>query len=122
MSSSHSPQVSSPVVGWVCLHCHAETGKGLPQTVATKLEEQNHLECHCTSLYKLYSWHYALVQVAYPPNPGSWVGLADGDRDLSAQRTHFHCSSVQYRQALCHFTPALHRMFDTRHQVFEVMC
>ena len=27
--------------------CHAETGKGLPQTVATKLETQNHLECHC---------------------------------------------------------------------------
>lgn len=28
-------------------HCHAETGKGLPQTVATKLEAQNSLECHC---------------------------------------------------------------------------
>ena len=28
-------------------HCHAETGKGLPQTVATKLEAQNHLEGHC---------------------------------------------------------------------------
>ena len=28
-------------------HCHAETGKGLPQTVATKLEAQNCLECHC---------------------------------------------------------------------------
>ncbi|KAK6303711.1 hypothetical protein J4Q44_G00261650 [Coregonus suidteri] len=27
-------------------HCLAETGKGLPQTVATKLEAQNHLECH----------------------------------------------------------------------------
>ena len=24
-------------------HCHAETGKGLPQTVATKLEAQNRL-------------------------------------------------------------------------------
>jgi hypothetical protein len=28
-------------------HCHAETGKGLPQTVATKLEAQNRLECDC---------------------------------------------------------------------------
>jgi hypothetical protein len=28
-------------------YCHAETGKSLPQTVATKLEAQNHLECHC---------------------------------------------------------------------------
>ena len=29
-------------------HCHAETGMGRPQTVATKLEAQNFLECHCT--------------------------------------------------------------------------
>ena len=28
-------------------HCHAETGKGLPQTVATKLEAQNCLEYQC---------------------------------------------------------------------------
>jgi hypothetical protein len=28
-------------------YCHAETAKGLPQTVATKLEAQNCLECHC---------------------------------------------------------------------------
>ena len=28
-------------------HSNAETGKGLPQTVATKLEAQNLLECHC---------------------------------------------------------------------------
>ena len=28
-------------------HCHDETGKGLSQTVATKLEAQNRLECHC---------------------------------------------------------------------------
>jgi hypothetical protein len=28
-------------------HCHAETGKGLPQTVATKLGAQNRLECYC---------------------------------------------------------------------------
>ena len=26
---------------------HAEAGNGLPQTVATKLEAQNCLECHC---------------------------------------------------------------------------
>jgi len=32
-------------------HCHGERGKGLPQTVATKLEEQNHLECHCMLLH-----------------------------------------------------------------------
>ena len=30
---------------WTSLH--AETGNGLPQTVATKLEAQNRLECHC---------------------------------------------------------------------------
>ena len=28
-------------------HCHPETGKGLLQTVAAKLEAQNHLEWHC---------------------------------------------------------------------------
>jgi hypothetical protein len=28
-------------------HCNAETGKGLPHPVATKLEAQNHLECYC---------------------------------------------------------------------------
>ena len=28
-------------------HCHDETGKGLPQTIATMLEAQNHLVCHC---------------------------------------------------------------------------
>jgi hypothetical protein len=28
-------------------HCYAETGKDLPQTVATKLEAQNRLECQC---------------------------------------------------------------------------
>ena len=28
-------------------HCHSEKGMGLPQTVATKLEAQNRLECHC---------------------------------------------------------------------------
>jgi hypothetical protein len=28
-------------------HCNVGTGKGLPQTVATKLEAQNRLECHC---------------------------------------------------------------------------
>ena len=28
--------------------CHAETGKGLPQTVATKLEARNCIECHFT--------------------------------------------------------------------------
>ena len=27
-------------------HCHSETGKGLPQTFATNLEAQNHLECY----------------------------------------------------------------------------
>ena len=27
--------------------CHAETGNGQPQTVATKLEAQNHIELHC---------------------------------------------------------------------------
>ena len=27
--------------------CHAETGKGLPQNVATKLEAENRLECNC---------------------------------------------------------------------------
>ena len=34
---------------YVCaqVNCHAETGKGLPQTVATKLKAQNHLECNC---------------------------------------------------------------------------
>jgi hypothetical protein len=36
---------------WISLcahgHCHAETGKGPPQTVATKLEAQNRLECPC---------------------------------------------------------------------------
>jgi hypothetical protein len=26
---------------------HAKIGKGLPQTVATKLESQNRLECNC---------------------------------------------------------------------------
>uniref|UniRef100_A0A8C8D1I7 Uncharacterized protein n=1 Tax=Oncorhynchus tshawytscha TaxID=74940 RepID=A0A8C8D1I7_ONCTS len=33
----------------LCAHgnCHAETGKGLPQTVATKLGAQNCLECQC---------------------------------------------------------------------------
>ena len=30
-----------------CQHCHAETGKGFPQTVATNLEEQNCLESNC---------------------------------------------------------------------------
>uniref|UniRef100_A0A0E9UED4 Uncharacterized protein n=1 Tax=Anguilla anguilla TaxID=7936 RepID=A0A0E9UED4_ANGAN len=30
--------------------CIAETGKGLPQIVATKLEAQNHLECHCINI------------------------------------------------------------------------
>ena len=28
-------------------HCHAKIGMGLPQNVATKLEAQNRLECHC---------------------------------------------------------------------------
>ena len=28
-------------------NCHAETGKGLSQTVVTKLETQNRLECSC---------------------------------------------------------------------------
>ena len=31
-------------------HCRAETGKGLPQTIATTLEAQNHLECHCIKI------------------------------------------------------------------------
>ncbi|KAK6297583.1 hypothetical protein J4Q44_G00321660 [Coregonus suidteri] len=44
-SSTRSRQTNSE---WTSLcargHCDAETGKGLPQTVATKLEAQNHLE------------------------------------------------------------------------------
>uniref|UniRef100_A0A0E9SHC0 Uncharacterized protein n=1 Tax=Anguilla anguilla TaxID=7936 RepID=A0A0E9SHC0_ANGAN len=30
--------------------CHAETGKGPFQIVATKLEAQNHLECQCIKI------------------------------------------------------------------------
>jgi hypothetical protein len=37
-------------------HCHAETGKGLPQTIATKLEARNRLESHCMlQHYNLHS-------------------------------------------------------------------
>ena len=28
-------------------HCHSETGKGLPRTVATKFKAHNRLECYC---------------------------------------------------------------------------
>jgi hypothetical protein len=31
-------------------HCHVETGKGLPQTVATKLEVQNRLSLYSVAL------------------------------------------------------------------------
>ncbi|KAK6307892.1 hypothetical protein J4Q44_G00211630 [Coregonus suidteri] len=40
ISTNHSVWTSLCAQG----HCHAETGKGLPQTVATKLEAQNLLE------------------------------------------------------------------------------
>ena len=49
-SSSSTPISPSLFCIYLALctgHCHAETGKGLPQTVATKLEAQNRLECHC---------------------------------------------------------------------------
>jgi hypothetical protein len=77
---------------------YAETGKGLPQTVATKLEAQNCLECHFNAVViifawtgikglspnheKLYSCHNALGQVAFswhPPNSDSSVGLPDAE-------------------------------------------
>ena len=95
-------------LAFVRAHCHAETGKVLPQTVAKKLEAQSRLECHCTvalripftgtkgpslnhekqlqthysSYTNLYSWHYALGQVAFswhPPNPDLSVGQPDGE-------------------------------------------
>jgi hypothetical protein len=39
-------------------HCHDKTGKGLPQTVATKLEVQNRPEClcHCFSVKIFLHW------------------------------------------------------------------
>jgi hypothetical protein len=48
--SSSSTQSRKTISVWTSLcarrHCHVETAKGLPQTVATKLEAQNCLECH----------------------------------------------------------------------------
>ena len=36
---------------WIAVwYCHAETGKALPQTDASKLEAQNRLECNCMLL------------------------------------------------------------------------
>ena len=58
-STSSSTLISTNHSVWTSLcargHCRAETGKGLPQTVATKLEAQNRLECHSVKIF-LY-WH-----------------------------------------------------------------
>ena len=45
-SSTHRPRQTISVLTSLCArgHSHAETGKGLPHTVATKLEAQNCLE------------------------------------------------------------------------------
>ena len=46
-SSSSTPIPTNHFFNLCTGNCHAETGKGLPQTVSTKLEAENHLECHC---------------------------------------------------------------------------
>ena len=88
-------------------HCHAETGKVLPQTVVTNLETKKSSRMslyavalrspstgtkgpepwktapdHYSPSTKLYSWHYALGQIAFSwhlPNPDLSVGLPDCD-------------------------------------------
>ena len=81
-------------------HCHAETGKSLPQTVATKLEAQNGLNVivfcsivpsakHETQPQtiippppKLTVSCYAYGQITlfwHPPNPDSSIRLPDGE-------------------------------------------
>ena len=101
MQSSSSTLINISVWTSLCAqgHCHAETGKGLPQTNATKMDAQNRIELYAVALRfpftgtkgpspnhysstNRYSWHYALGQVVFSwhlPNPDSSVGLPDGE-------------------------------------------
>ena len=92
--------------------------KGPPQTVATKLEAKNHLECHCM-LFSLH-WSLALImknsprplflrqqtlQLALCIGAGSVLMASAKHRfvhsdsqmvkhDSLPQRMHFHCSTA----------------------------
>ena len=51
-------------LAWCAGNCHVETGKGLLQTVATKMEAHNCLECQCMMWWCPHTFVYELFRAS----------------------------------------------------------